>query len=124
MQMAFMAPDVNFFSAAMASDGCMDMVSINGDLRPLTALKTLMSVETSKFFDSPHVSYKKVSAYRITPREQKEGYISIDGERVPFAPFQAEVHRALGRVISKRGCFEADGPANWDSISVAGKPYA
>ncbi|KAF4506262.1 hypothetical protein G6O67_006364 [Ophiocordyceps sinensis] len=122
--MAFMAPDVNFFSAAMASDGCMDMVSINGDLRPLTALKTLMSVETSKFFDSPHVSYKKVSAYRITPREQKEGYISIDGERVPFAPFQAEVHRALGRVISKRGCFEADGPANWDSISVAGKPYA
>ncbi|KAM4066996.1 diacylglycerol kinase catalytic domain-containing protein [Hirsutella rhossiliensis] len=122
--MAYMAPDINFFSAAIASDGCMDMVSIDGDLWPLTALKTLMSVETGKFFDSPHVSYKKVSAYRIIPREQEEGYISIDGERVPFAPFQAEVHRALGRVISKRGCFEADGPANWDSVSVAERLHA
>ncbi|PHH92060.1 hypothetical protein CDD83_9086 [Cordyceps sp. RAO-2017] len=122
--MAYMAPDVNFFSAAMASDGCMDLVSINGDLWPLTALKTIMSVETGKFFDSPHVSYKKISAYRLIPRDQKDGYISIDGERVPFAPFQAEVHRGLGRVISKRGCFEAEGPADWDSVTVAERLHA
>lgn len=122
--MAYMAPDVNFFPAAVAADGCMDMVSVNGDLWPLTALKTLMSVETGEFFDSSHVLYKKVSAYRITPREQNEGYISIDGERVPFAPFQAEVHRALGRVMSKRGRFEADGPANWDLDPAAESLHA
>ncbi|PHH61667.1 hypothetical protein CDD81_8078 [Ophiocordyceps australis] len=108
--MAYMAPDLNFFSAAVASDGCMDLVTIKGDLSPLTAMQTLMSVETGQFFDSRHVSYRKVSAYRIIPREQEDGYISIDGERVPFEPFQAEVHRGLGRVISKRGRFEADGP--------------
>lgn len=110
--MAYMEPDINFFPAAMASDGCMNIVSTRGDLWPLKALKLLCSVGTGKFLNSPDVSYKKVSAYRFIPRHQQDGYISIDGERVPFAPFQAEVHRALGRVISKRGCFEADGPPN------------
>ncbi|KAL3961538.1 hypothetical protein ACCO45_003061 [Purpureocillium lilacinum] len=122
--MAYMAPDLNFFSAAVASDGCMDLVTINGDLSPVTATKTLMSVETGKFFDSPHVAYKKISAYRIIPRDQDDGYISIDGERVPFAPFQAEVHQGLGRVISKRGGYEALGPSNWDTVTVAERLHA
>ena len=122
--MAYMAPKFNFFSAAIAADGCMDLVTINGDLSPLVAAKTLMSVESGKFFDSPHVTYKKISAYRIVPRDQDDGYISIDGESVPFEPFQAEVHRGLGRVISKRGAFEADGPSNGDSVPVAGRLHA
>ncbi|KND87520.1 Sphingoid long chain base kinase 5 [Tolypocladium ophioglossoides CBS 100239] len=122
--MAYMAPDLNFFSAAVAADGCMDLVTMNGDLSPITATKTLMSVESGKFFDSPHVSYKKISAYRIIPRNQEDGYISIDGERIPFGPFQAEVHRGLGRVISKRGAFEALGPSNWDSVTVAERLHA
>ncbi|PNY25758.1 Sphingoid long chain base kinase 5 [Tolypocladium capitatum] len=124
VQMAYMAPDLNFFSAAVAADGCMDLVTINGDLSPVTATKTLMSVESGKFFDSPHVSYRKISAYRIIPRNQEDGYISIDGERIPFGPFQAEVHRGLGRVISKRGAFEALGPSNWDSVTVAERMHA
>lgn len=32
-----------------------------------------------------------------------EGYISIDGERVPFEPFQVEVHKGLGMVLSRSG---------------------
>lgn len=117
--MAYMAPNLNFFSAALASDGCMDLITLDGDLWPLTALRTLMSVETDKFFDNPHVSYKKIEAYRITPRDQDDGFISIDGEKLPFGPFQAEVHRGLGRVISKNGGFEAPGPANWDKVTTA-----
>lgn len=122
--MAYMAPDANFFSAAMASDGCMDLVTVNGDLSPITATKLLYSVESGKFFDNPHVQYKKISAYRIVPRNQKDGYISIDGERIPFEPFQAEIHQGLGRVISKRGAFEADGPANWDKVTLADRMHA
>ncbi|PHH76005.1 hypothetical protein CDD82_4190 [Ophiocordyceps australis] len=117
--MAYMAPDLNFFSAAVASDGCMDLVTLRGDLSPFKAIQTLMSVETGQFFDSRHVSYRKVSAYRIIPRGQEDGYISIDGERVPFEPFQAEVHRGLGRVISKRGRFEAEGPIDWGRETIA-----
>ncbi|KAG6040430.1 hypothetical protein E4U41_000560 [Claviceps citrina] len=110
--MAYMARDANFFPAALANDGCMDLVTINGDLSPLTATKLLCSVESGKFFDNAHVQYQKISAYRIIPRDQQDGYISIDGERVPFEPFQAEIHRGLGRVISRRGVYEAKGPGN------------
>lgn len=101
----------------MTADGCIDLITINSDMSTSAALKTFMAVDSNKFFDSPNVHYKKVSAYRIIPRNQKDGYISIDGEKVPFEPFQAEVHQGLGRVISKRGVYEAEGPANWDKVT-------
>lgn len=113
--MAYMSPDANFFPSALPSDGCMDLVIINGDIPTIKATKTLLAVESGKFFDMPHVSYKKISAYRILPRNQKDGFISIDGERVPFQPFQAEIHQGLGRVLSKNGRFEANGPLGWDN---------
>ncbi|KAG9187041.1 sphingosine kinase [Alternaria panax] len=99
----YMSPDANFFPAALPNDGCLDLVRIRGDIARHTAIKTLLCVENHTFFDLDHVDYRKVSAYRIIPREQKEGYISIDGERVPFEGFQVEVHRGLGTVLSKSG---------------------
>lgn len=113
--MPYMSADANFFPAALPADGCMDLVTINGDLSPYTATKTLLAVETGKFFDIPHVSYRKISAYRIIPRNQEDGYISIDGERVPFGPIQAEIHRGLGRVLSKGPEFDAAGPSGWEN---------
>lgn len=116
--MPYMAPNAKFFNAARPSDGCMDLITVNGNLSPITAAKTLMAVETDKFFDNPNVTYKKISAYRITPRDQKSGYISIDGEMVPFEPFQAEIHQGLGRVISKKGVYEATGPTDWEKMPL------
>ena len=115
-QMAYMSPDANFFPAALPMDGYMDLVTIDGDLPTKTAVSTLLAVESGKFFDKPQVSYRKISAYRITPRSQGDGYISIDGEKVPFEPFQAEIHHRLGRVISKNGRFEAKGPMGWEQV--------
>lgn len=105
-----MAPDANFFSAACINDGLMDLVTIDGDIPPWRALQLMLSVENGHFFDNPLVAYRKIAAFRITPKDQEDGYISIDGERIPFAPFQAEVHRGLGMVITKRGMLEAPGP--------------
>lgn len=108
--MAFMAPDTNFFPATLPNDGCIDLVTVNGDISRTAAIRSLMAVETGKFFDMPHVNYRKISGYRIIPRNQKDGYISIDGERMAFEPFQAEVHRGLGTVLSKSGhVYEAPG---------------
>ncbi|KAF1981217.1 sphingosine kinase [Aulographum hederae CBS 113979] len=113
--MAFMAPDTNFFAAALPSDGCMDLVTIDGDIPRLTALKLLMAVGSGNqesLFDMSCVNYRKVSGFRIVPKQKGGGYISIDGEKMPFEPFQAEVHRALGTVLSKTGrVYEADGVA-------------
>ncbi len=119
LQMAYMAPDANFFSAALMNDGLMDLVTVDGDISPAKSLAMLLSVEDNRFFDNPLVRYRKIAGFRLTPKNQKDGYISIDGERIPFAPFQAEIHKGLGRVIAKRTTYEAPGPVNWEKVSAA-----
>ncbi|KAF2131304.1 sphingoid long chain base kinase-like protein [Dothidotthia symphoricarpi CBS 119687] len=101
--LAYMSADTNFFPASLPADGCLDLVRIRGDIPRSTAIKTLMAVEQHTFFDMDHVDYQKVSAYRIIPKQREEGYISIDGEKIPFEGFQAEVHRGLGTVLSRSG---------------------
>ena len=101
--MSFMAADSNFFQAACPNDGYMDLVCIDGDISRLTSIKMMLAVEKGGLFDMPLVGYRKILGYRIIPKNQQDGYISIDGERIPFQPFQAEVHRGLGTVLSKTG---------------------
>ena len=114
--MAYMAASSPFFPATLPHDGFQDLVTIDGDISRSAAIKMLLAVERNKFFDMPLVTYRKISGYRIVPRGQKDGYISIDGERVPFAPFQAEVHHGLGTVLSRNGhLYEADGVGQGDS---------
>jgi hypothetical protein len=57
----------------------------------------------SGIFDAPYVSVKKISGYRLTPKRRNAGYISVDGEKVPFEHFQVEVHKGLGTVLSRSG---------------------
>ncbi len=110
--MAYMAPDANFFPATLPSDGFLDLVTIDGDISRIAAIQTLLAVEKGIFFDMPHVNYRKILGYRWVPKGQRDGYISIDGERVPFEPFQAEVHKGLGTVLSRTGhLYEARGVA-------------
>lgn len=131
--MCYMSPDAPFFGAALPSDGKMDMIVIAGDIARTTALRMLTTIENGTLINFPEVSYRKILAYRIVPRmaptppkgrwrakigqwlggagNQKEGLIAIDGERVPFEPFQAEVVPAIGTTLSKNGAiFEFDGP--------------
>lgn len=47
------------------------------------------------------------------------GYFSVDGEKMPFEPFQIEVHRGLGTVLSRNvGVYEAIGPKGWEDVEV------
>lgn len=108
--MAWMAADTKFFPAAMPNDGCIDLVTIDGDIPRLTSIKLLLEVENGGHFDQDVVRYRKVSGFRLVPR-QPSGYISIDGERVPFEGFQVEVHGGLGCTLSRSGKgYEASGP--------------
>ena len=112
--MTYMSSDAPFFPCALPGDNRMDLVNIDGMLPRTTAIKSLLAVEQNTFFDLPYVNYRKVSAYRISPRlrdGQTEGFISIDGEKVPFAPFQVEVVGGLATVLSRRGgVYEFQGP--------------
>jgi sphingosine kinase len=109
--MGFMAEDSNFFPAALPNDGYMDLLCIDGDISRFKAVQLFLSVENGKFFGHPQVNYRKILGYRIIPKSPGDGYISIDGERVPFQPFQVEIHRGLGTVLSKSGhIYECPGP--------------
>lgn len=112
--MGYMAPDANFFPAALPDDGFIDLATTDGDISFFQSVNMQLGVESGHFFDNPLVSYRKVSAFRIIPRNQDSGYISIDGEAIPFGSFQAEVHPGLGLTLSKNGAFEAPGPLDWD----------
>ncbi|KAK0311035.1 sphinganine kinase lcb4 [Friedmanniomyces endolithicus] len=124
-KMVLMSADARFFVTALPTDGRLDMINIDGSIQRTTALRMLSTIEQGTLMNFPEVSYRKVRAYRITPRMratapgrrwrarvgrwlggaggQREGLISIDGERVPFEAYQAEVVQGLGTVLSKRG---------------------
>ncbi|WPG99427.1 Hypothetical protein R9X50_00224100 [Acrodontium crateriforme] len=131
--MPWMSPDAPFFAVSLPADGRMDMITISGQISRMTALRMLTSLENGNLINFPEVTYRKVLAYRIAPRmretsgkrrirakigrwlggaaKQKEGLIAMDGESVPFEPFQVEVMQRLGTVLSRRGgCYEFDGP--------------
>lgn len=116
--MAYMAEGLDFFPAAMANDGLMDLVTVDGPISVLQAIDIQTGVNSGRYFDNPMVKYRKVSAYRIIPRlEDEKGIVSIDGEKFAFKPFQAEVHPALGRTLSRGGGYENPGPKHWDKVT-------
>ena len=113
-----MGPSLNFFPASLTTDGLMDLQTIRGDAGAWKSIGLQLSMEKPGYFDSPLVDYRKVSAYRIVPRTQDPtGVISIDGESLPYGPFQCEIHPALGRTLSKSGGFENPGPSDWRSAA-------
>lgn len=99
LQLAYMSADAKFFRPALHNDGMMDLILIDGNLRRCSALQLFGAITDDTFFDSPLIKYHKIWAFRWTPKNQDSGYISIDGESVPFEPFQAEVHKGLGTVM-------------------------
>jgi sphingosine kinase len=109
-KMAYMTANSNVFPASVPADGLLDLMMVDGDISRRRALDLADDVGRGTLMDQAEVRYIKVSGYRIIPRE-KEGYISIDGERIPFQGFQAEVHKALGCALSKSGkLYESYGP--------------
>ncbi|CRG85019.1 sphingosine kinase [Talaromyces islandicus] len=109
--MAIMSADVNFFPASLPGDGMMDVVMIDGRVGRMKSLSMMTAVENGAFFDIPEVIVRKVTGYRLVPRVREDGYISVDGERIPFSPFQVEIHQGLGTALSKTGhLYEARGP--------------
>lgn len=117
MQESLVTATSSFWPAALPSDGCQDVITIEGTIPIWKAAQALIETETPKFFDNPNVQYRKVSAYRIIPHD-RTGVISIDGESIPWEPFQMETHRALGRVLMKDGKFQHPGPKGWEKAQV------
>ncbi|KAJ7201132.1 ATP-NAD kinase-like domain-containing protein [Mycena pura] len=84
-----------------ADDGLIDVVLVP-PRGVLASLRGIEGQEEGRFVQLPDVYYYKVEAYRCTPRE-RAGYISIDGESIPYRAFQVENHARLARILSVEG---------------------
>lgn len=125
--MPLVAPGMNIFPASLPSDGFTDLVTIDGNIPRSAAIRSMLAAENNTFFDMEHVKYRKISGYRLIPKLNNkyggggggggssdsggvDGSVSIDGERIPCEAWQAEVHKGLGTVLSKRrGVYEGKG---------------
>jgi sphingosine kinase len=108
--MPMMASSSNVFPAACTADGLVDLMMVYGDISRLRAFEMASTAGEGGLIDGAEVKYWKVDGFRITPKDTN-GYISVDGERIGGGAFQAEVHKGLGCILTKRGgLYEAEGP--------------
>lgn len=111
--MPLVGPGMNIFPASLPSDGFADLVTIDGNIPRSAAIRSMLAAENNTFFDMEHVQYRKISGYRLIPKlngASQGGSVSIDGERIPCEAWQAEVHKGLGTVLSRRrGVYEGKG---------------
>ncbi|KAJ7734767.1 ATP-NAD kinase-like domain-containing protein [Mycena maculata] len=80
------------------NDGLIDVV-IAPPRSALDSIKSIDGQEEGRFVRRSDCFYYKVEAYRCTPLE-RAGYISIDGESIPYKSFQVENHPRLARIMS------------------------
>ncbi|KAJ5217599.1 sphingosine kinase [Penicillium citrinum] len=100
--MCIVAKDTNFFPDALPNDGSLDIMMVDDTIGYAGALEAIIKLPQGRCHELKDVEMRKVSAYRMSPWKQ-DGDISVDGERYPFEAFQVEVHRGIGRVLSKSG---------------------
>ena len=62
-------------------------------------IRGLSAVESGKHTED--VELVRTEAFRVEPAV-REGIFSIDGERFPVEPFQAQVLKQVGRVMCRR----------------------
>ncbi|CAG8570726.1 6607_t:CDS:2, partial [Diversispora eburnea] len=92
------------FPCALPSDGLMDLVIMKRDGISKTKFLSLLNyASTGAHLNFNEVEYSKIKAFRLTPKNRQYGYIGIDGERIPYEPFQVEVLPRLLTLLSVDG---------------------
>ncbi|CAG8454601.1 4042_t:CDS:2 [Ambispora gerdemannii] len=105
----WMSKGALFFPCALPADGNVDMcIGWKDKLTKFQSIEVLGKIDKGTHIDTKMIDYYKVKAYRVTPKSQ-EGIISIDGEKVPFSPFQVEVHEKLVNFLSVDGKYVPSG---------------
>ena len=70
-------------------------------LKAGTAITTfLLNLSTGDHLKSPHVRMVAVRAFRLEPRE-KDGIMTIDGERIQYGPVQGQMLPSMARVLTR-----------------------
>ena len=83
-------------------DGLIDVVAQDQRVSLCRKIAATNHGETGRHIYDQGMHYMKVQALRITPHNKSERhrYISIDGEKAPYAPFQAELSELYMTLLS------------------------
>ncbi|CAN6674962.1 sphingoid long chain base kinase 4 [Trichomonascus vanleenenianus] len=103
-KMPWVSADALMFPATLPCDGMLDLVMFDNTLGRMKSLDLLTKVEHGEHFHLDSVQYSKIEAYRLVPKIPS-GYLSIDGESFPFEPFQVEVLKGAGCLLSATGTY-------------------
>jgi len=100
-KLPYVSRDLMQFPVALSDDGFIDIVAQERISRT-QFLKGISGAAEGKQYWLPTQHYYKATAYRLTPHA-KNGYLSIDGEKYPYAPFEVEVHPRMGTTLGRGG---------------------
>ena len=78
--------------------GCFELSTLRDRRSRLELIRGLSAVESGKHTED--VELARTEAFRVEPAV-REGIFSIDGERFPVEPFQAQVLKQVGRKTSR-----------------------
>jgi sphingosine kinase len=73
--MAWVSAGANFFPAALPNDGLFDLLCVDGDVGRKKSVSTLLSVETGKHFNMPHVNFTTPNIVLMTELTQDSGMV-------------------------------------------------
>ena len=92
-KLPYVARSLMAFPYASSGDGALDVMIQLASTKVAQKIGAAAAGEHGKHVFMSGISYIKAEALRVTPRPTRGGphYLSIDGEMVPYGPFQVEI---------------------------------
>ncbi|OWA51096.1 Sphingosine kinase 1 [Hypsibius exemplaris] len=86
---------------AKLDDGLVYLFWVRGGAPKSAVASFLLNLGSGDHLKSQYVEMAAVRAFRLEPRE-KDGILTVDGERIQYGPIQGQVLPSLGRVMSRQ----------------------
>lgn len=118
-KLPFVARTLMAFPYVLPCDGALDVMVQRTDASCKDKLDAMIASEHGRHVHADTIDYLKVEALRVSPQSKTPNnhsrYLSVDGEMLPFGPFQVEVCQRQWHLVS----LEDD---EWRSPALAPRP--
>ncbi|CAL4061201.1 unnamed protein product [Meganyctiphanes norvegica] len=92
--------DICFAPKATPNDGLIWLLMLSSRASRANILKFLLSMEDGGHINVPGVTMVAVTSLRCVPLTGT-GYLTVDGERLPYGPLQATIMPGKARIMTR-----------------------
>ena len=94
--------DLIMAPGAHLNDGLIHLVLVHSGITKQQLFSLMTALENGSHVDNPApcIEFVKVLAFRLEPEMDKEGVIMVDGEKVDYAPLQAQVLPGIANLMA------------------------